>query len=157
MLKLASAFVSIMDALNEGHNMKRSGSGRSYNSLKQKIQKSCEEINLMKEENERVLLSWKKSQEESMLKQKELELELMTSRQMHEDLRREKREGEKRLYTLEAELFLSKLAAEDLANENEELRQEKVYDDKKRFETARRAKKQKLSARRHAYGTLRSI
>ncbi len=60
MIKLASAFVSIMDALNEGHNMKRSGSGRSYNSLKQKIQKSCEEINLMKEENERVLLSWKK-------------------------------------------------------------------------------------------------
>ena len=32
-LKLASAFVSIMDALNEGHNMKRSGSGRSYTSL----------------------------------------------------------------------------------------------------------------------------
>ena len=149
MSKLASAFVSIMDALNEGHNMKRSGSGRSYNSLKQKIQKSCEEINLMKEENERVLLSWKKSQEESMLKQKELELELMTSRQMHEDLRREKREGEKRLYTLEAERFLSKLSAEDLANENEELRQEKVNDDKERFETARRAKKQKLSARRH--------
>ncbi len=84
-----------------------------------------------------------------MLKQKELELELMTSKQMHEDLRREKREGEKRLYTLEAELFLSKLGAEDLANENEELRQEKVNDDKERFETARRAKQQKLSARRH--------
>ncbi len=80
--------------------MKRSGSGRSYNSLKQKIQKRCEKIKLMKEEKERVLLSWKKSQEESMLKQKELELELMTSRQMHEDLRREKREGEKRVYTL---------------------------------------------------------
>ncbi len=53
-LKLASAFVSITDALNEGHNMQRSGSGRIHNSLKQKIQKNCEEINLMKEENEYV-------------------------------------------------------------------------------------------------------
>ncbi len=48
----------------------------------------------------------------------------MTSRQMHENLRCEKREGAKRVYTLEAELFLSKLAAEDLAKENEELGQQ---------------------------------
>ncbi len=84
------------------------GSGGSYNSLKQKIQKSSEAIKLMKEENKRVLLSRKKSQEESMLKQKELELELMTSRQMYEDLRSEQREGEKRLYTSSASSGLTR-------------------------------------------------
>ena len=52
--------------------------------------------------------------------QKELECELRKYRQMQADLKREKVEGDKRMYTLEAELFISKMAEEDLAHENEE-------------------------------------
>ncbi len=68
---------------------------------------------------------------------------------MQLDLKREKVEGDKRIYTLEAELFISKMAEEDLAHENEELKQEKLNADKERVEVARRAKKQKRSTRRH--------
>ena len=47
--------------------------------------------------------------------QKELECELRKYRQMQADLKREKVEGDKRMYTLEAELLISKMAEEDLA------------------------------------------
>ena len=81
--------------------------------------------------------------------QKELECELRKYRQMQADLNREKAEGDKRMYTLEAELFISKMAEEDLAHENEELKQDKLNADKERIEAARRAKKQKRSTMRH--------
>jgi hypothetical protein len=68
---------------------------------------------------------------------------------MHEELKRQKVDGDKRMYTLEAELFLSKIAEEDLANENEELEQEKCKADKVRCAAARRAKERKRSTRRH--------
>ena len=42
------------------------------------------------------------------------------------------------------------MAEEDLAHENEELKQEKLNADKDRVEAARRAKKQKRSTMRHA-------
>ncbi len=118
---------------------------------------------LMKEEN----VELKKFKEEIMLKKlereshviaqqqiytqmkKELECELRKYRQMQLDLKREKVEGDKGIYTLEAELFLSKMAEEDLAHENEELKQEKLNADKERVEVARRAKKLKRSTRRH--------
>jgi hypothetical protein len=52
--------------------------------------------------------------------QNELECELRKYRQILEDLKREKVEGDKRVYTLlvEGELFLSKMAEVDLAHEN---------------------------------------
>jgi hypothetical protein len=81
--------------------------------------------------------------------QKELECELRKYRQMQADLKRENVEGDKRMYTLEAELFISKMAEEDLAHENEELKQEKLNADKERVEAARCAKKQKRSTMRH--------
>jgi hypothetical protein len=89
---------------------------------------------IMQEENEQL----KKFKEEMMVKhleverhvisqqqmytqmQTELECELRKYRQMHEDLKRQKVDDDKRVYTLEGELFLSKLAEEDLAIENEE-------------------------------------
>jgi hypothetical protein len=81
--------------------------------------------------------------------QKELECELRRYRQIQADLNREKVEGDKKMYTVEAEIFLSKMAGEDLAHENEELRQKKLNVDKERIEAARRAKKQKRSTMRH--------
>jgi hypothetical protein len=64
-------------------------------------------------------------------------------------LKLQKVEGDKRVYTLEAELFLSKMAEEDLANENEELKQEKCKADKVSCAAARRTKERKRSTRRH--------
>ena len=40
----------------------------------------------------------------------------MKYREMHEELKLEKAQGEKRLYTLEGELFLSKMVEGDLAH-----------------------------------------
>ena len=112
-------------------NLKR-GIGDSYSRLKSKFQKCSEDMILMKEENAEL----KKFKEEIMLKKlerdshviaqqqiytqmkKELECELRKYRQMQADLNREKAEGDKRMYTLEAELFISKMAEEDLAHEN---------------------------------------
>jgi hypothetical protein len=51
------------------------------------------------------------------------------------------------VYTLEAELFLSKMAEEDLANENEELKQEKCKADKVTSAAAKGAKMRKRSTR----------
>jgi hypothetical protein len=83
--------------------------------------------------------------------QTELECELRKYRQMHEELKRQIVKEEKRLYMLEGELFLSKVAEEDLANENEELKQEKCKckADKVSCAEARRAKERRRSTRRH--------
>ncbi len=67
---------------------------------------------------------------------------------MREDLKREKVEGDKRVYTLEGELFLSKLVEVDLAHENEELKLEKSKGDKLIVEADRRAKMLKRSTKR---------
>ena len=117
--------------------------GDSYSRLKNKVQKCSEDIMLLKEENAEL----KKFKDEITLKQlereshviaqqqmytqmqKELECELRKYRQMQADLNREKAEGDKRMYTLEAELFISKMAEEDLAHENEELKQDKLNAD----------------------------
>ena len=154
-------YLFIMAGLNDV-NFKR-GIGDSYSRLKTKVQKCSEDMMLMKEENAEL----KKFKEEMTLKQlgreshviaqqqmytqmqKELECELRRYRQIQADLNREKVEGDKKMYTVEAEIFLSKMAGEDLAHENEELRQEKLNVDKERIEAARRAKKQKRSTMRH--------
>jgi hypothetical protein len=150
-----------MEGLNDV-NLKR-GIDDSYSRLKTKVQKCSVDMMVMKEENEQL----KKFKEEITLKQlemethiisqqqmytqmeMELECELRKYRQMHEELKRQKVDGDKRVYTLEAELFLSKIAEEDLANENEELKQEKCKADKLSCAAARRAKERKRSTRRH--------
>jgi hypothetical protein len=53
------------------------------------------------------------------------------------------------LYTLEGELFLSKMVEGDLAHENEELKLEKLKADKLIVEAGRQAKKLKRSTMRH--------
>jgi hypothetical protein len=154
-----------MEGLNDV-NLKR-GIDDSYSRLKTKVQKCSVDIMVMKEENEQL----KKFKEEITLKQlemeshviaqqqmytqmqMELECELRKYRQMHEELKRQKVDGDKRVYTLEAELFLSKMAEEDLANENEELKQEKCKADKVSCAAASRAKDRKRSTRRHALET----
>jgi hypothetical protein len=131
--------------------------------LKTKVQKCYEEVMLLKEENEKL----KKFKEEITLKQmererhviaqqqmysqmqNELECELRKYRQMHDDLKREKVEGDQRVYTLEGELFLSKMVEVNLAHENEELKLEKLKADKLIVEAGRRAKKLKRSTKRH--------
>jgi hypothetical protein len=135
----------------------------SYSRLKTKVQKCSVDMMVMKAENEHL----KKFKEEITLKQlemerhviaqqqmytqmqMELECELRKYRQMHEELKLQKVDGDKRVYTLEAELFLSKMAEEDLANENEELKQEKCQADKVSLAAARHAKDRKRSTRRH--------
>ena len=110
-------------------NHKR-GMDDSYSRLKTKVRKCTEEVMLLKEENEQL----KKFKEEITLKQIErerhviaqqqmysqmqndLEFECRKYRQMHEELKREKAQGDKRLYTLEGELFLSKMVEGDLAH-----------------------------------------
>ncbi len=105
-----------MEVLNDV-NFKR-GIGDSYSRLKSKVQKCSEDMMLMKEENAE-LNQLKKFKEQITLKQlereshviaqqqmytqmqKELECELRKYRQIHEDLKREKVEGDKRMYTLE--------------------------------------------------------
>jgi hypothetical protein len=110
------------------------------------LQNFKEEITLKQLERETHVIA---QQQMYTQMQKELECELRRYRQMQADLNREKVEGDKRMYTLEAELFLSKMAVEDLAHENEELRQEKFNADKERIEAARHTKKQKRSMMRH--------
>ena len=155
----------LYDRIMEGFkdfNLKR-GIDDSYIRLKNKVQKCSVDIIIMKEENEQL----KKFKEEITVKylemerhaiaqqqmctqmQTELEYELRKYRQMHEELKRQKVDGDKRVYTLEAELFLSKVAEEDVANENEELKQEKCKADKVSCAAARRAKERKRSTRRH--------
>jgi hypothetical protein len=68
---------------------------------------------------------------------------------MRKDLKREKVEGDKRVYTLEGELFLSKMVEVDLAHENEELKLEKSKGDKLTIEADRRAKMLKQSTKCH--------
>lgn len=143
-------------------NRKR-GMDDSYSRLKTKVQKFSLDMMVMKAENEDL----KKFKEEITLKQlemerhviaqqqmytqmqMELECELRKYRQMHEKLKLQKVDGDKRVYTLEAELFLSKMAEEDLANENEELKQEKCKADKVICAAAKGAKMRKRSTRRH--------
>jgi hypothetical protein len=111
----------------------------------------------MKEENEQL----KKFKEEMMVKhlemerhviaqqqmytqmQTELECELRKYRPMHEELKIQKVSGDMKVYMLEGELFLSKVAEQDLAIENEELKQEKCIADKLSCAEARRAKERK--------------
>jgi len=68
---------------------------------------------------------------------------------MREDLKREKVEGVKRVYTLEGELFLSKMVEVDLAHEKEELKLGKSMADKLIVEADRRAKMLKRSTKCH--------
>jgi hypothetical protein len=68
---------------------------------------------------------------------------------MHEDLKRAKVEGDKRVYTLEGEIFLSKMVEVDLAHENEELKLGKSKADKLIVEAGRRTKKLNRSTMRH--------
>jgi hypothetical protein len=68
---------------------------------------------------------------------------------MREDLKREKVEGVKRVYTLEGELFLSKMVEVDLAHEKEELKLGNSKADKLIVEADRRAKMLKRSTKRH--------
>ncbi len=102
----------------------------SYSRLKTKVPKCTEEVMLLKEENEQL----KKFKEEITLKQMERDRHLIAQqqmysqmqndsececrkyRQMHEELMREKAEGDKRLYTLDGELFLSKMVEGDLVH-----------------------------------------
>jgi hypothetical protein len=150
-----------MEGLNDV-NLKR-GIDDSYSRLKTKVPKCSVNMMVMKEENEPL----KKFKEEITLKQlemerhinaqqqmytqmqMELECELRKHRQMHEELKQQKVNGDKRVYTLEAELFLSKIAEEDLSNENEELKQEKCKADKVSCAAARCTKERKRSTRRH--------
>ena len=69
---------------------------------------------------------------------------------MREDLKREKVEGDKRVYMLVGELlvFLWKMVEVDLAHENEELKLEKSKGDKLIVEADRRAKMLKRSTKR---------
>ena len=111
-----------MEGLNDV-NRKR-GMDDSYSRLKIKVQKCSVDMMVMTAENEHL----KKFKEEITLKQlemerhviaqqqmytqmqMELECELRKYRQMHEELKLQKVDGDKRVYTLEAELFLSKMA-----------------------------------------------
>ena len=154
-------YVRTMEGLNDV-NLKR-GIDDSYSRLKSKVQKCSVDMIVMKEENEQL----KKFKEEMMVKhlemerhviaqqqmytqmQTELECELRKYRQMHEELKRQKVDDDKRVYTLEGELFLSILAEEDLAIENEELKQEKCKADKVIWAEATRAKERKRSTRGH--------
>ena len=150
-----------MEVLNDPKSKR--GMDDSYSRLKTKVQKCTEEVMLLKEENEQL----KKFKEEITLQQMErerhviaqqqmysqmqhdLECECRKYREMHEELKREKAQGEKRLYTLEGELFLSKMVEGDLAQENEELKLEKLKADKLNVDAGRRAKKLKRSTMRH--------
>ena len=143
-----------MEGLNDV-NRKR-GMDDSYSRLKTKVQKCFaenenlkrfkEEITLKQLEMERHVIAQQQMYTEMQM---ELECELRKYRQMHEELKRQKVDDDKRVYTLEAELFLSKMAEEDLANENEELKQEKCQADKVSLAAARHAKDRKRSTRRH--------
>ena len=112
----------------------------------EQLKKFKEEITVKHLEMERHVIA---QQQMYTQMQTELECELRKYRQMHEELKRQKVDGDKRVYTLEGELFLSKLAEEDLAIENEELKQEKCKADKVIWAEATRAKERKRSTRGH--------
>ncbi len=114
LLQVSVFYLLIMEGLNDV-NFKR-GIGDSYSRLKSKVQKCSEDMMLMKEENAE-LKNFKEeitrkqlerdshviAQQQMYTKmQKELECELRKYRQMQAELKREKVEDDKRLYTLEA-------------------------------------------------------
>ncbi len=114
--------------------------------LPTQLKKFKEEITLKQMERDRHVIA---QQQMYSQMQNDLECECRKYRQMHEELMREKAEGDKRLYTLEGELFLSKMVEGDLAHKNEELRLDKSKADKLIVEAGRRAKKLKRSTMRH--------
>ena len=114
------------------------------------LMKFKEQITLKQLERENHVIA---QQQMSTQMQKELECELRKYMQMHEDLKREKVEGDKRMYTLERQrrnyFYRKWLKRIWRTRTNEELKQEKLNADKDRVEAARRAKKQKRSTMRH--------
>ena len=142
-----------MEGLNDV-NLKR-GIDDSYSRLKTKVQKCSVDMIVMKEENEQ-LKKFKELERHVIAQQQmytqmqtELECELRKYRQMHEELKIQKVSVDMKVYMLEGELFLSKVVEQDLAIENEELKQEKCQADKVSLAAARHAKDRKRSTRRH--------